>query len=93
MPYSKQTTEFFDVLAKVLLRCWIFGFVVIYAWFGLVVLAKAPFYGLLGGLFGLSNHELDLTNYCGIALLKLLVIVFFLLPWLAIRLVLRGRKA
>lgn len=28
----------------------------------------------------------------GIALLKLLVVVFFLLPWLGIRLVLRGRK-
>ena len=93
MSDSNQVTDFFDTLAKVLLRTWIFGYVVLLAWVGIVLFAKEPFYSLLSNWYGLSSHELDLTNYCGIALLKLLVIVFFLLPWLAIRLVLRGRKA
>jgi hypothetical protein len=93
MSNSDQTTEFFGVLARVLLRSWIFGFVVLYAWFGMILLAKEPFYGLIGNWFGLSNHEMDLANLCGIALLKLLLIVFFFFPWLSIRLMLRGRKA
>jgi len=93
MPDSNQATEFFDLLARVMLRCWIFGFVLLYTWFSIVVLAKERFYGFIGNWWGFSNHEMDLTNYCGIALFKLLLIVFFFFPWLAIRLVLRSRKA
>ena len=92
MPDPKQNAEFFDLLAKALLRSWIFGFAVLYTWVGIIFLAKDRFYGLLGNLFGLSHHELGLTNYCGIVLLKLLLIVFFVIPWLAIRLVLRRRR-
>ena len=88
-----QNDEFFALLAKVLLRCWIFGFILLYTWFGLTLLAGDHFHRLFGGMYGLSKHEMDLVNYCGIALLKITVIVFFLFPWLAIRLVLRGRKA
>ena len=42
-----------------------------------------------GKMFGLSAHELDLIIYCGLALHKMVVNVFFLFPWMAIRLVLR----
>lgn len=93
MRNADETTEFFDLLAKVLLRCWVFGFLLLYTWFGIVLFARERFYGLMGNWWGLSNHEMDLTNYCGIALLKLLLIVFFFFPWLALRLVLRGRQA
>jgi hypothetical protein len=93
MSESDQINDFFDTLAKVLLRTWIFGYVVLLAWAGLVLFVKPSWYGLLSNWYGLTSHELDLTNYCGIALLKLLVIVFFLFPWLAIRLVLRSRTA
>jgi hypothetical protein len=42
-------------------------------------------------MFGLSKHEMDLIFYCGMGLLKLVVIVLFFFPWVAIRLVLRKR--
>lgn len=84
--------DFFRTLAKVLLRTWFFGFLLLGAWAGLVLFAREPFYKLLDNWWGLTSHEFEVTNYCGIALLKLLLIVFFLLPWLAIRLVLRGRR-
>jgi len=35
---------------------------------------------LHGGLFGLSGHELNVIHYCGIALVKLCVILFFFFP-------------
>jgi hypothetical protein len=41
-------------------------------------------------MFGLSQHELNIIHYSGMALVKLCVILFFFIPWLSIRMVLRG---
>ena len=38
------------------------------------------------------DPDKDFIHYCGIALLKILVLVFFFMPWLAIKLVLREEK-
>ena len=89
---SEATREVFDTLAKVLLRCWIFGFVLLMIWFGFYMLLGDVIYGLHGEMFGLSKHELDVIHYSGMGLVKLLVFVFFLFPWLAITLVLRKEK-
>jgi hypothetical protein len=71
-----------------LLYCWVFGFVFLLFWFGMSRLARGFIQRLHGGMFGLSAHELDVIFYCGMGLLKLLVILFFFFPWMAIRLVL-----
>jgi hypothetical protein len=88
---SDQTAEFFDTLSKILLRCWVFGFALLFLWLG--ALLSGAVHNLHGPLMGLSAHELDVIHYCGIAFLKLLVICFFFFPWLSIRLVLRKAKA
>jgi hypothetical protein len=92
MAEPSRTIEFFDTLAKVLLRCWIFGYVFLLVWFGIYMLAGDTIHGFHGGMFGLTKHELDLIFYCGMGLLKLFVIVFFFIPWLAIKLVLRKKE-
>jgi len=86
---TTQTTEFFDTLAEILLRCWIFGFLLLLFWFGAVMLAGNFVYSVHASMFGLSWDELDLIHYCGMGFLKLFVGVFFFFPWLSIRLVLR----
>jgi hypothetical protein len=88
---TDSTHNFFDTLAKILLRCWIFGFVLLFIWLGAFM--SGAVYKLHGPLMGLSNHDLNVIHYCGMAFLKLLVIVFFFMPWLSIRLVLRKAKA
>ncbi len=93
MSDSRQSTEFFSILAKVLLWCWTFGFVLLFIWLGVILLAGDVVHRLHGGMFGLSKHELDLIFYCGMGLLKLLVLVFFFIPWLAIRIVIRNERA
>ena len=40
----------------------------------------------------LSDHDLNVIHYCGMAFAKLCVILFFFFPWLSIRLILRKRK-
>ncbi len=86
---SHTTNEWLDVISKVLLRCTILGFVLILLWFGVFVFAPVL---LRGDFFGLTTHEVNLIQYCGIGLLKVLVLLFFFFPWVSIRLVLRGRR-
>lgn len=88
MPESSRSTEFFETLARVLLRCWIFGFLFVTFWFGMSLLAGETIHQLHGKWFEMTRHEFDLIFYCGIGLTKLFVITFFLIPWLAIRLTL-----
>ena len=86
---TDSTRDFFDTLAKVLIRCWIFGVVLLLFSFLVFMLTGEMIDEIHGRMFGLSPHELDLIIYCGLGLYKLFVFIFFLFPWLAIRMVLR----
>lgn len=86
---SDATVELFEAIAQVLLYCWVFGFLFLFLWFGMSWLGRGFVQRLHGGMFGLSEHELDVIFYCGMGLLKIAVIQFFFFPWLAIQLVLR----
>lgn len=48
--------------------------------------------GIHGRWYCVTPHELDLIIYCPVGLHKLIVNLFFLFPWLAIRWVLRREK-
>lgn len=89
---NQQISEWLDVVAKILLRCWIFGFLLLFIWFGLFMLAPSVIYNLHGRMFDLNPHELNIIHYSGMAFVKLVVLCFFLCPWLAIRLVLGKTK-
>ncbi len=89
---SESTREFFDTLAKVLIRCWIFGVLLLLFSLVMFMLTGEIIDDIHGKMFGLSPHELDLIIYCGLALHKLCLNVFFLFPWLAIRFVLWREK-
>ena len=88
---TDSTHDFLDTLGKILLRCSIFGFLLLLLWFGIFMLAGDLIYRLHGTMFGLSGHDLNVIHYCGMTFVKLSVILFFFFPWLAIRLVLRKR--
>ena len=89
---TDSTRDLFDTLARILLRCWIFGFLLLLLWFGIYMLASDVIYRLHGTMFGLSGHDLTVIHYSGMAFVKLSVILFFFFPWLAIRLVLRKQS-
>ena len=89
---STRDTEWLEVVAKILLRCWIFGFGLVMIWFGFFMLVPGVIYGLHGSMFGLSPHGLNVIHYSGMALVKLVAICFFFIPWASIRLVLKKAK-
>ncbi|HEX5105991.1 MAG TPA: hypothetical protein VFV87_19365 [Pirellulaceae bacterium] len=76
--------------AQVLLRCFVLGFAFLLFWFAAFSLGKEWMYRS-ASQFDLSPHEINLIHYCGMALVKGWVIVFFLFPYIAIRLVMRKR--
>ena len=91
MPEFKETHDLLDAVAKVLIRCFFLGYLFLLLWFGVYLLAGDLIYRMNGPLFGLSQHEMNLMHFCGIVLVKCFVFLVFLLPYLAIRLVLRQK--
>jgi hypothetical protein len=92
MPEFKETHDLLDAVAKVLIRCFFLGYLFLLLWFGIYVLAGDLIYRMSGPLFGLSQHEMNLMQFYGIVLVKCFVFLFFLFPYIAIRLVLRKNK-
>jgi hypothetical protein len=86
-----ETNELLDAIAKVLLRCFVFGFLLLLLWTAVIVFLPGPIYEQ-GKWFGLSPDELEVIHYCGIAFVKMCVLLFFLFPYISIRLVLRRKS-
>ncbi len=86
---SDSTKELLETTKDVLLRCWIFGFVLLFIWLGATLLMGNLIHDLHGSMFGLTKHELDLIFYFLMGILKLIVIACFFIPWLSIKLVLK----
>ncbi|TWU44135.1 hypothetical protein Q31b_16710 [Novipirellula aureliae] len=86
---TDQTKDLLTTLSSILLRCWILGLVLLFVGFGTTQLMGEFMFKLHGPITGLSKHELELIFYCGMGLLKLGIFIFFLIPWISIKLVLR----
>jgi hypothetical protein len=86
---TDSTRDTLDTLARVLLRCWILGFVLLFISLGAILLMGETIHKLHGSMFGLSAHELDVIFYCWMGLLKIAVLTFFFIPWLSIKMVLK----
>ena len=89
---STQITEWLEVIAKILFRCWVFGVIVLLFWWGAITLAGDLTLGVHGDMFGLTRPQLNVIHYCGMGLTKLFVGLFFFIPWVSIRLVVSKRK-
>jgi hypothetical protein len=79
-----------DVVAEILLRCFLFSLALLIVWFMSYVVGGDWIYSIHSKWFNVSKHEFVLINYYGMALVKLCAVVFFLLPYGAIKL--RSRK-
>lgn len=85
---SKETTELLEAVSKILLRCWIFGVIILLFWWGAITIAGDLTLWIHGEMFGLDRPQLNVIHYCGMMLTKLMVFLFFFIPWMSIRMVL-----
>jgi len=77
----------------VLLRCFIYGFVLLLVWFVLFLAAGGWMYYFHSAMFEITERDFNVMNYCGMGLLKILVFVGFLIPYIAIRLTAKKQKS
>jgi hypothetical protein len=88
----EETLRIFDTIAGILLRCFVFIVVAqVFVWL-VIFLAEDALYQIYDKIFGLSKKEYDLFILYSLTFMKILNIVFFLMPFLAIKLMLRGRN-
>ena len=92
MSEQNNVNDLLDALAKVLLRCSVLGFLLLFISFGVFLLVDDWAHGFHARWFNVSKHEFDLMYYYGMAYMQISVILFFLFPYIAMRLVLRKRN-
>jgi hypothetical protein len=80
----------FEYLARVLIRCFVLSLALLLIWFVFYLVVGRWGYDIHSRMFEMTRREFDLIMYCGMAFVKLSAFVFFLIPYIAVRLTLRG---
>ena len=76
-------------LARVLIRCFVLTALLLLVWLLFFLVARRWAYDVHSRMFEITRREFDLINYCAMAFVKMLAFVLFLIPYVAVRLVLR----
>lgn len=87
MNEAYKQNETLNLIAKVLIWSAIMGFVSIFLWFGIIAWGNDFCYTLHSRWFPISKEQFYAIHYAGILFTKLIVVTFFLIPYLAIRVV------
>lgn len=81
-----------EIISKVLIRSFAMGVILTLFWFCFFLLGGDMGYKMHSNLFQISRHEYDVMNYCGMAFVKACNFIFFLFPYIAIKLVLKRKR-
>jgi len=84
-----EQNNLLDAMAGIFVRCFFLSVGILLFWFVFYLLAGNWAYSVHSKWFELSRHDFDLMSYYGMAFIKLCAFLFFLFPYLAIKLVLR----
>lgn len=87
MKYSQTDIQkHLDVIAGILIRCFLGGMVLLMVWFAGFAFAGDWIYQVHSRWFQIPRQSFDAIHYAGMAVTKIAIIVLFLLPWIAIKL-------
>jgi hypothetical protein len=81
-----------ELARKVLLWCTVINFYLLIFWFLFFTLAHDWMYQVHGRWFHMSVNQFDAIHYAGMAFYKIGIILFNLVPYVALRLVDKGRS-
>jgi len=88
----KGVDEVLEVIAKVLIRCVVMIAIVLVFWWGSLAVMGDLAYRAHTVFMPVSRAEFNAIHYAGLVMTKAAMGVFFLIPYVAIRLVLRQRS-
>jgi hypothetical protein len=80
-------------LARALIWCFVLAVALQVFWWLIVLVAGDWAYGIHAGIFEITRHEFDLVMYCGLLFVKVMALVFFLIPYISLRIALRHTLA
>ncbi len=93
MQSDERNDTFLQTVATILIRSFFFGLGFLLLWFILYLIAPGWLFQINAKWFNnISQRDFELINYCGMGLLKIAILLFFLLPYLAIKSMLRKRR-
>ena len=91
METNQRNDVFLQTMASILLRSFLFGLAFLLLWFLLYVVAPGWMFNMNARWFNIDKRDFELINYFGMGFLKISVLLFFLIPYLAIRSIIRKR--
>ena len=89
MQNNERNNIFLQTVASILLRSFLFGLAFLLLWFLLYVVAPGWMFNMNARWFNIDKRDFELINYFGIGFVKIVIFLFFLLPYLAIKSMLR----
>jgi len=87
-----EQNNLLDAVAGVLLRCFVLSVCLLLFWFVFYLAAGGWAYSIHSRWFELSRHDFDLMYYYVMAFFKMASFLFFLIPYIAIKLILRKKQ-
>ena len=92
MQNLERNDIFLQTLATILIRSFLFGLAFLLLWFVLYVIAPGWMFEINAKWFDIGKRDFDLINYFGMGFLKICILLFFLIPYLAIRTMLQRKE-
>ncbi len=87
-----EQNNLLEAVAGVCLRCFVLAFCLLLFSFVFYLLAADWAYSMHSRWFDISRHEFTLMYYYAMAFFKMAAFLFFLLPYISIKLILRKKK-
>ena len=86
---KEELNDLMDSLSAILIRCFFLTVALLLLSFIFYLLSGDIAYRLHSKWFELSKYDYDLLYYGGMAFIKICAVIFFLVPYFAIRMVVR----
>ena len=88
MPETGSPDALLEAVSRVLIRCFVIVVIGLLLWGGMILLAGDWVYGVHSTVFPMTQDQFYAIHYTLIALTKIFIFLFFLVPYVSIKLVL-----
>ena len=89
---EKEQDNLLYQAGDIFLWCFLLSVALLVLWSILYLVIGDWAYSIHGGLFELTRHDFTLVNYWGMAFTKICAIIFFLFPYVSIKVLLRKKR-
>ena len=88
---AEERKDCLEAAAGILLRCLVLAFCLLLTWFVFFLVGADWVYNIHSSWYNITRPQFDLMIYYGLALFKMTAILFFLIPYISIKLFLRKK--